>query len=321
MEYSFPVVNEPMSAEQWSSVTLGLGNGVLDPGDGPYGLVNLDNATNTGTITTGTNGFAHSILAGFYHKIDADVVVDLPAVSTPTTYSIALQYDPARVIGDLPVRLGVFTDELDRTQNKKYMVLYEIDRKPDQLLTATTRRAVRPRIAPTIIYGYTRNLPDPNDVMWGTRALCHNDFAAGQIEEYMAIPGPEPRWHPVYQQDDRFVWEPKSDDTAWHSPAADGYQRAIGRSGKKRRLRGRCELKSGLSLEPRTRYSSVFGAGLAVEDRPPVKISFTTAISNSSAGDADAVARIEINPEGEVLGWVGRATKWIGLDGVEWEVD
>ena len=35
-EESFPVVEQPMSADQWQSVTLGIGNGILDEGGFPY---------------------------------------------------------------------------------------------------------------------------------------------------------------------------------------------------------------------------------------------------------------------------------------------
>lgn len=35
-QVSFPKVNAPLTAEEWASVTLGIGNGTLDEGSGNY---------------------------------------------------------------------------------------------------------------------------------------------------------------------------------------------------------------------------------------------------------------------------------------------
>src|SRR5699024_9148291 len=175
-ETSFPVVEEPLTADQWSAVTLGIGSGILDTGGGPYFLANFSNVSNTVDVTVSQDGYAQAIVAGFYHKMDADVTLSIPAVSSPTTYHIALQYDPLRAAR--PVQLGAFTG-LDRTQGKQYVVLHEIDREPDQLLTEATRRWVRPRVVPTIMVSRPRELPPASSVLWGTVGICHG----GSINE------------------------------------------------------------------------------------------------------------------------------------------
>src|SRR5699024_12431296 len=70
--------------------------------------------------------------------------------ATPQFSSLSLhdalpifQYDPLRE--ELPVKLDAYTS-LDRSQGKQYVILHEIDRQPNQLLTDAVRRFVRPRV-------------------------------------------------------------------------------------------------------------------------------------------------------------------------------
>src|SRR5690606_6548797 len=108
-EESFPMRDEPMTDEQWKQVTLGIGTGVLNEGGDPYRLTNINNATNQVTVNTSTTtGLAQAIVAGFYHRIDAPVVLDVPAVTAVTTYWIVLEYSPLRLEqSEPPVQLKV----------------------------------------------------------------------------------------------------------------------------------------------------------------------------------------------------------------------
>ncbi|MCW1250722.1 hypothetical protein ODZ83_11190, partial [Acaricomes phytoseiuli] len=93
----------------------------------------VSDETNQATIHADTmTGYAHAILRGFYHRIDAPVLLDLPPVAATTTYTIALQYDPTRA--QAPVKLGVFTS-VDQSGGKAYIVLHTVTRQPSQLLT------------------------------------------------------------------------------------------------------------------------------------------------------------------------------------------
>ena len=167
-EQSFPAIEKPLTDDQWKSVTLGIGDGILDEGGDPYGS-SLSDQTDQVTIGVDSGkGYAHAILKGFYHKIDAPVSLSLPAVSVETTYRVCLQYDPTRT--DLPVKLGVFKGTLDRSSGKEYLELWTIVRKPNQLLTDASRTAVAPHVTPILQFSRSANFPDPGNVLFGTLA-------------------------------------------------------------------------------------------------------------------------------------------------------
>lgn len=169
-ETSYPIVGEPMGAEKWKSVTRGIGDGIIDEGGQPYALTAISNATNSAVVQVDSGkGFAHAILAGFYHKIDAPVTISLPAVTVATTYHVALQYDPLRA--SMPVKLVVVTS-LDRTQGKAYLPLHTVRRAPDQLLTQATISTVSAKISPQIQVDTSASLPPASSVLWGTKAWC-----------------------------------------------------------------------------------------------------------------------------------------------------
>lgn len=174
-EISYPVVGQPMGADSWQSVTMGMGDGILDEGGQPYSLTTLSNATNTAVVTVDSaKGYAHAILRGFYHKITSAVTVSLPAVTTTTTYYVALQYDPLRA--SMPVKLVVVTS-LDRTQGKAYLPLHTVRRAPDQLLTQATISTVSAKISPQIQVDTSASLPPASSVLWGTKAWCWRENA------------------------------------------------------------------------------------------------------------------------------------------------
>lgn len=169
-EESFPVLEQPMTDVQWGSVTLGIGNGTLDQRGNPYNLVNVSNIDNTVTIRVDTKtGFNHSLVQGFYHRMDSDIKVQVPAVSAETTYYIVLCYDPQNA--KMPVSLKN-VKSLDHSNGKEYEVLWEIKRKANQLLTDATFTKRRPTIVPYIQVDYADSLPDASSVLFGTRAHC-----------------------------------------------------------------------------------------------------------------------------------------------------
>lgn len=239
-EYSYPVEEQPMPVDNWQSVTRGLGDGVFDEGGSPYQLTNLSNSTNTVELTAANMGGgvrrSHAILGGFYHKIDANLTLEIPAVTTATTFYIALQLDTVRGSeGGLPVVAGVFTS-LDRTSGKEYLVLHEIDRAPNQLLTDAARRWVRPRISPVISVSRGRELPPSASVMRWTLALIHG---GGTGVPDLRI-NSESGWRSLLSPD----WEDLPDVSS-AVRASGGQQLAIQRVGTTRKLRGRVQRQSG----------------------------------------------------------------------------
>lgn len=186
-EESFPRLNEPLDDRQWKSVTLGIGDGVLDERGNPYNLVNLSNVTNSGTIAVDTiTGYNHAILKGFYHKMDAPISVEFPPVAAETTYSVVLMYDPFNQA--MPVSLKVLKD-VQRTSGKEFLYLWQVVRKPNELLTDAKVTKLRPTIAPAIQVDTPEALPPFEPNLFGTRAYC---LYTG--EEYM---GTFSRWRKV----------------------------------------------------------------------------------------------------------------------------
>lgn len=169
-EESFPVLEKPMSDAQWKTVARGFGTGVMDEGGNPYNLINLNNATNQATVTVDTKtGYNHAVVSGFYHKMDSPITLDLPAVTARTTYYIVLLYDPTDKA--MPVKLARVTS-LDRTGGKDYLILWEVTRQPNQLLTDAARTKKRPIISPVLVVDTPSALPAADSVLWGTRAFA-----------------------------------------------------------------------------------------------------------------------------------------------------
>lgn len=328
-EESFPIVDNPMSAAQWSAVTRGIGNGVLDEGGFPYRLIFKSdaNATNQGIIRCPTvegKKYGQAIVDGFYHKYDSDLVLDFPAVTKETTYYVVLECVPTRAAdGQPPVQAKVVTS-LDYTQNKNYVHLYDVTRQPNQLLTDATVRMVRPRVAPVMVFTSTADMPVASKTLWGTLAIVHNGRANDDTALYMSMTGDDEEsvngwfWKRVYDPNaNGFVWDQKGDSGTYTSPAGEGFKRAIGRRQKRRKLRGRVGLISGNDFVKDGEYR-VFGTGVGSGDTPERVQAFTTTVGGVSGGIG--FARVEVRPDGDVVAWPSKNTAWISIDGIEWEV-
>ena len=320
-EQSYPIVEQPMSADQWKSVTLGVGNGILDEGGFPYRLKSLSNATNTGVLQAARRpdgkAYSSAILNGFYHRLDEDLELEFPPVTSRTTYYVVLEYDPSRT--DMPVQAKVVTS-LDYSQGKNYLALYTVTRGPDQLLTDADARMDRPRVAPVQVYASESNLPPADKTLWGTLALIHNGRSHGTGVLKMAITGDDAEsnngwfWKTIYDPNDNgFAWDSKADSGTYTNPGS-GYVRAIGRRGRERRLRGRVSLVSGNAFRAGGTYN-VMSTGIPPGDAPGGSQRFVTACGNATP----TFATVEVSPDGSVTASTSRDTYWIGLDGIWWE--
>jgi hypothetical protein len=171
-ESSFPVLEQPLTDQQWGQVTAGLGSGVLGSSSGNYALVGVSNATNTAQLSAG-GGMSQAIVSGYYHRIDANHSISLPAISSGTvTYYVGLTYDPLRHAEPTgPVSITVTTSK-PSGGGKVYLPLYEVPRQPNELLTDAIKkvRVRRVLIAPTLSVAAIEELPDPETMMQGT--LC-----------------------------------------------------------------------------------------------------------------------------------------------------
>lgn len=254
-ETSFPIVEQPMSAEQWKSVTLGLGDGILDQGGFPYNLTNMSNATNTAVVSvSSTTGYASAIVRGFYHRMDEPRTISLPGVTSTTTYYIALQYDPLRE--GTPVSLGVFTS-LNTSGGKVYVTLWTVRREPNQLLTDATVRHLRPRVAPVQTVAHRSDLQDPSKVLWGSLAVIHGGANGEDRDLVVAKSGDESTasgWESLIDPD----WLTVNDYENSVGGAGNGGPKQLQRVGKTRRMQGRVGRRDGSA------YTSASGAGYLI---------------------------------------------------------
>lgn len=327
-EESFPSPEKPMGDDQWSSVTRGIGNGILDKGGFPYNLVNFDNVSNTVELTRATledEPYSAAILEGFYHKLDENLTLSIPPVSSRTTYYVALQYDPVRAEeGGLPVVAGVWT-KFDYTSGKNYLPLWNITRNANELLSAATVRMLRPRVAPTLVFASEDHLPLAHKTLWGTIAYIHNGRHSDNAKIMMALntnaSGNDDEgawfWKTIYDpnaDDFTYEWANRGDTGTYISPS-HGYDRAIGRRGKRRKFRGRVARANGSAFNPGSTYQ-IWSGDLPASDKPASTQSFVTVCGNNNP----TFARVELSGDGSVTARVSAKTYWIGLDGIEWEV-
>ena len=173
-ETSFPRENAPLTVEEWSSVTYGLGTGTYDEGTGDY-RITYDNASDTATIAppSGT-GYAHAAVAGYYHHLYKPVKLPIPPVSEKTSYYITITHDPVKAATE-PAKLMVWKGNLDYTGGKKHLIMVRIDREPNQVLTAAKKQDYKPRIAPSLDVQDAAALPPAEGEIFGTQYFVNDE--------------------------------------------------------------------------------------------------------------------------------------------------
>lgn len=180
-EQSFPVLEQPLSDQQWGQIAEGFGSGIMARGTEPYGIPagGIDNAANTVTIggRSALDGDGRAVLAGFFHRYDADVVMSVPAVTSTTTYHLGLTYDPTKHDApNGPVSLTL-TKSAPAGGGKKYLPIYTITRRANELLSSATIQDRRAFIASTITVKGSNALPPADSVLTYTVAT---DWETGQ---------------------------------------------------------------------------------------------------------------------------------------------
>lgn len=314
IEYSYPVVNQPMNDEMWGYVTRGLGDGILDEGGQPYWFRGRDNVNNTVRITVSTiTGTAQGMVRGFYHRLTEDKTFTVPPVSSTTVYHFCLTYDPAAATQPGgPVSLQMYAGAPPTTLGRVHVVLWSLTRSPNQLLTDATYQRFRPKVSPMLTVNNEADLPDVTKVLWGTRVLCHETAmeyrAAGSSDET----GSPSHWLPV----DGTTWTNPGNTSAYVWPG-HGYRRGWRRVGDTLEFRGRIGRVGGSEFAPGGGDNAAgyhlynFGA----ENAPAQEQRFITATNNYS-GQRFAV--ITVTPDGNVYGTpvLGPAV-WMSLDGIK----
>jgi len=190
-EYSFPVVGQGINSDQYQQMSLAQGTGVIirDRAQRPYQLVGHATEAETNQRNTlilkvsGRTGVNEAIINGFYHRMTEDIEIQLPPVTTPTTYYICLTYDPRREEEEQgPIRVETHQNDVPTTHGRVSIVLQTVRREPNQLLTQAVRQIHRPYISPTITAVSEDALPDPDSVMYGTVAVVRNGGDPGAAD-------------------------------------------------------------------------------------------------------------------------------------------
>ena len=180
-ESSFPVLEQPLTDQQWGQVIEGLGSGILARQSEPYGIPSggIDNAANTFRIAgrSPVTGDGRAVVSGFLHRYDANEVFTCPAVSATTTYYFGLTYDPTKhADSGGPVSLTLTTSRPSGS-GKVYLPIYRITRRANELLSDATVVDERAFVAPQITVKGAAALPPADSVLSYTVAT---DWETGQ---------------------------------------------------------------------------------------------------------------------------------------------
>src|SRR5699024_2476191 len=126
------------------------------------------NQRNTLILRAGTS--SESIVEGFYHRLTEDLELPFPPVTTKTTYYVTITYDP-RDFKTNPVKIQVYPGTPPTSHDRVHVVLYKVERGPNQLLTQATVTRYRQYTAGLLSVQNENQLPDPRSVPAGTLAV------------------------------------------------------------------------------------------------------------------------------------------------------
>lgn len=195
-EESYPVVERPVTAAQWSTMAQAGGDGIIDRGNHPFWPGSVSSVNDTITMqpsryksksgpASGPQP-AEAVLSGFYYRMTTDTTLKVPAVTSETTYWVALQYDPLRGTQAAgPIKLGVFKGTLDRSQGKTYLVLWSLKRRPNQTLQdawAAAAAQYRPRVSPQLTVSTVGHLPTETETLVDTCAFIRDTGSTWRAE-------------------------------------------------------------------------------------------------------------------------------------------
>lgn len=186
-EVSFPRVNTPLTDDDWKTVALPMGRGIIDRGGHPYRLASLDSVTDRVTIEVDTRtGVNEAILDGFVHRIDTYKALVLPPVDVETVYEVGLVYDPLKHDDPAgPIGLYGWVAPGDTTGGKSYLTMYRITRKPNVALANSPWTEERPRVCPVFSVSQESQLPKDSLVLVDSLGIARttNTLHRADIDE------------------------------------------------------------------------------------------------------------------------------------------
>src|SRR5699024_12188470 len=78
---------------------------------------------------------------GFFHVLTETMELPFPAVTSSTTYHVTVTYDP-RLFKTTPLKIEVYPGPPPTTYGRDHIVLFKVQREPNQLLSQATRMPI-----------------------------------------------------------------------------------------------------------------------------------------------------------------------------------
>ena len=314
VEYSFPVVGQQVSDDEFQQMMLSTAAGILDQGGKPFWLKNFDDASRTAQLTVSTTTKdAKAAINGFFYRLVQDMTISLPMPSTLTTYHVCLTYDPlghGRQSG--PISVQVYAGSPPYRDGLLHVELWTVECKPSQLLSDAKVVQKRPKISPTIHVDYPESMPDPRTQLWG--ATCYIRYgdeagatyvADGESEET----GGPTRWRELTQV--RTVKKDSAGAYLWEGARLE-------REGKKRRVYGRVKRANGSEFDTSSNGFQVWT--LSEKDRPASNSGlFGIAVGAGATNPAFAKLTMRFETNAIIL-YPQIRSNFFDLNGFEWTV-
>lgn len=187
-QYSYPVGSQGITQDQYQQMMLPSGDGAIINAESgsPFMLVGHDsdaetNQRNTLILKVSENsGRNEASLAGFFFRQTEDIELHFPPVTANTTYYVTITYDP-REFRTNPLQLNVWANTPPRAHGQKHIILWEVPRAANQLLTQSITTLRRHYVSPVITAASYTGLPDPTDVLYGTLGVVRSRSAQGEV--------------------------------------------------------------------------------------------------------------------------------------------
>ena len=314
IEYSFPVVGQQVSDDEFQQMMLSTAAGILDQGGKPFGLKNFDDASRTAQLTVSTTTKdAKAAINGFFYRLVQDMTISLPMPSIPTTYHVCLTYDPlghGRQSG--PISVQVYAGSPPSRDGLLHVELWTVECKPNQLLSDAKVTPKRPKISPTINVDYPESMPDPRTQLWGT--TCYIRMGAERGATYLASGSSEETGGPTTWE----IFDGWFDlgDTPHYVWVGHGEKRAVQVDGTTRRMRGRLTQANGNNFRPSDGGYLMYTAS---DRNAPRQATVCVVAGWGTRTPALGIVRCERN--GEIRFYPKEETGWVDLTGVEWYVN
>lgn len=312
VEYSFPVVGQDISDSEYRQMMKGLGSGIIDSGDNQYWIRKADNATDTIQLTVGPNvKNAESVIAGFFHRLVADMTLSIPPVTTATTYNICLTLDPLQASNPAgPISVQVYAGAPPSTQGKIHIILWTGTRQPNSVLTSVQWTRRRQRVAPVLYVWAESHKPAADQVLWGTLCIVGETRRLWRSTNEDELNGGDTG---------KRVWVPMDDDTGWVYPgyittyeyAGHGREISYRHKDGNVQLRGRFKRENGGKLTPSD--NGWWALTLPKEYTPIASMRFITA---GQGFNPPTFSSVEVTTNGQVRVYPTSPTDWGGLDGI-----